>query len=140
MSVHIQCQAFIYSLSLCRGHSWRVRLAKQETLTPPGHLVSPLICRGPGETRCPGGVSVSCLASRTRHECPMYKMQLTLVTGSLVSHEIYSLWINTRLKVHISVWTIREYPKRHFSYLSDSEDTFLPLTMIIIAIKLNKNK
>ena len=23
-----------------------------------------------GETRCPGGVSVSCLASRTRHECP----------------------------------------------------------------------
>ena len=29
------------------GHSWRVRLAKQETLTPPGHLVSPLVCRGP---------------------------------------------------------------------------------------------
>ena len=36
----------IYTL-LCRGHSWRVRLAKQETLTPPGHLVSPLVCRGP---------------------------------------------------------------------------------------------
>ena len=32
---------------LCRGHSWRVRLAKQETLTPPGHLVSPLVCSGP---------------------------------------------------------------------------------------------
>ena len=32
---------------LCRGHSWRVRLAKQETLTPPGHLVSPLVYRGP---------------------------------------------------------------------------------------------
>ena len=32
---------------LCRGHSWRVRIAKQETLTPPGHLVSPLVCRGP---------------------------------------------------------------------------------------------
>ena len=32
---------------LCRGHSWRVRLAKQEALTPPGHLVSPLVCRGP---------------------------------------------------------------------------------------------
>ena len=27
--------------------SWRVRLAKQGTLTPPGHLVSPLVCRGP---------------------------------------------------------------------------------------------
>ena len=47
VSVHIQCQASIYTLSLCRGHSWRMRLAKQETLTPPGHLVSPLVCRGP---------------------------------------------------------------------------------------------
>ena len=47
VSVHIQCQASIYTLLLCRGHSWRVRLAKQETLTPPGHLVSPLVCRGP---------------------------------------------------------------------------------------------
>ena len=46
-SVHIQCQASIYTLSLCCGHSWRVRLAKQETLTPPGQLVSPLVCRGP---------------------------------------------------------------------------------------------
>ena len=45
VSVHIQCQASIYTLSLCRGHSWRVRLAKQETLTPPGHLVSPLFYR-----------------------------------------------------------------------------------------------
>ena len=47
VSVQIQCQASIYTISLCRGHSWRVRLAKQETLTPPGHLVSPLVCRGP---------------------------------------------------------------------------------------------
>ena len=36
----------IYPL-LFRGHSWRVRLAKQETLTTPGHLVSPLVCRVP---------------------------------------------------------------------------------------------
>ena len=47
VSFHIQSQASIYTLSLCRGHSWRVRLAKQETLTPPGHLVSPLVYRGP---------------------------------------------------------------------------------------------
>ena len=47
VSVHIQCQASIYTLSLCRGHSRRVRLAKQETLTPPGHMVSSLVCRGP---------------------------------------------------------------------------------------------
>ena len=46
-SVHIQFQASIYTLSLCRGHSWQVWLAKQETLTPPGHLVSPLVSRGP---------------------------------------------------------------------------------------------
>ena len=39
--------ASIYTLSLCRGHSWWVRLAKQETLNPPGHLVSPLVCMGP---------------------------------------------------------------------------------------------
>ena len=45
--VTFQCQASIYTLPLCRGHSWRVRLAKQETLTPPGHLVLPLVCRGP---------------------------------------------------------------------------------------------
>ena len=25
-----------------------------------------------GETRCPGGVGVSCLASHTRHECPRH--------------------------------------------------------------------
>ena len=47
VSVHTQCQASIYTLSLCCGHSWQVRLAKQETLTLPGHLVSPLVCRGP---------------------------------------------------------------------------------------------
>ena len=32
---------------VCRGHSWRVRLDKQKTLTPPGHMVSHLVCRGP---------------------------------------------------------------------------------------------
>ena len=48
MSVHIQFQASKYTLSLCRRHSWRGRLAKQETLTPPAHLVSNLVCRGPG--------------------------------------------------------------------------------------------
>ena len=47
VALQIQCQASIYTLSLCRGHAWRVRLAKQETLTPPGHLVSPLVYRGP---------------------------------------------------------------------------------------------
>ena len=29
-------------------------------------------------------------------------------------------WLNTRVKVHISVWTIPEYQKRHSSYLLDS--------------------
>ena len=47
VSVHIQCQASIYTLSLCRGHSWRVWLANEKTLKPPGHLVSPLVWKGP---------------------------------------------------------------------------------------------
>ena len=37
----------IYILCCVAGIHGRVRLAKQETLTPPGHLVSPLVCRGP---------------------------------------------------------------------------------------------
>ena len=36
VSVHIQCQAYIYTLSLCRGHLWRVRLAKQKRQLLPG--------------------------------------------------------------------------------------------------------
>ena len=32
---------------LCRGNSRWVRLVEQETLTPPGYLVSPLVSRGP---------------------------------------------------------------------------------------------
>ena len=46
VGLHPLSSLHIYPL-LCRGHSWLVRLAKQETLTPPGHLVSPLVCRGP---------------------------------------------------------------------------------------------
>ena len=41
-------------------------------------------------------------------------------------------WLNTKVKVQISVWTIREYPKRHSSYLSDSGDTFLPLFIFVL--------
>ena len=47
MSVHIQFRASMYTLSLCRGHSWRVWLAGREALAPPGRLVSPLVCGGP---------------------------------------------------------------------------------------------
>ena len=36
-------------------------------------------------------------------------------------------WLNTRMKAHISLWTIREHLKRYFQYLSDLGDTFLPL-------------
>ena len=31
-----------------------------------------------GETRCPGGVSVSCLASCTRHECPRHNESVSM--------------------------------------------------------------
>ena len=56
VSVHIQCQTSMYTLSLCRGHSWRVRLAKKEMLTPPVHLVSPLVFR---VRKCPPWCSIS---------------------------------------------------------------------------------
>ena len=52
VSVDIQCQASIYTLLLCRGDILRMRLAKQETLNPPGHLVSPLVCRGSVNVHC----------------------------------------------------------------------------------------
>ena len=55
VSVQIQCQASVYTLSLCRGHSWRVRLAKQDKLTPPGQLVSPLVS---GVRECPPWCSI----------------------------------------------------------------------------------
>ena len=55
VSVHILCQDSIFTLSWCRGHSWRVRLAKQETLTPPWHRVSPLVYRG---LECPPWCSI----------------------------------------------------------------------------------
>ena len=44
---HIQCQAFKYICLLCQGHSWRVRLAKQETPTLSGQLVASLVSTGP---------------------------------------------------------------------------------------------
>ena len=37
----------LVNLNDCLDLGWRVRLAKQETLTLSGHLVSPLVCRGP---------------------------------------------------------------------------------------------
>ena len=36
VSVHVQCQASIYTLSLCRGHSWRLRLASRRRWLLPG--------------------------------------------------------------------------------------------------------
>ena len=38
--------------------------------------------------------------------------------------------LNARVRVHISLLTIHEYPKRHFRYLSDSGDTFLTLSVV----------
>ena len=38
-------------------------------------------------------------------------------------------WLNTRVKVHISIWTIHEYPKGHSSYLSDSGGYLLTIAI-----------
>ena len=42
VSVHILCQASIYTLALCRGHSWRVRLAGDADSSRPPSLTSGL--------------------------------------------------------------------------------------------------
>ena len=55
VSVHIQCQASIYTLPLCRGHSWRVRLARRRRWLLPGtwsHLWFA------GVTECPPWCSI----------------------------------------------------------------------------------
>ena len=45
-----------------------------------------------GETRCPGGVSVSYLASRTRHKCPRYNEILYMKAW-------HWIWTNTIYEV-----------------------------------------
>ena len=40
LSANNQCQAIIYLCLLCRGYSWQVRLANQDTLTTLGHPTS----------------------------------------------------------------------------------------------------
>ena len=49
--------------------------AQQWTFTDP--------CKREGETRRPRGVSVSCLASRTRLECPRHNESIYIVYGGL---------------------------------------------------------
>ena len=85
-----------------------------------------------GETRCPERVSVSCLASRTRHPRSKQSLRLTslqtanfptpcnicaFIWAPFPARDLFP-WLNTRVKVHISLWRIREYPKRYFRYLS----------------------
>ena len=41
-----------------------------------------------GDTRCPEGVSVSCLASRTRHECVLNTRHFKLI-GVTVSGKVW---------------------------------------------------
>ena len=47
-------------------------------------------------------------------------------------------WLNTRVKVRIFVRTIREYPKRHSSYLSYSRDTFIPFLIRLHITRVDK--
>ena len=82
VSVHIQCQAVIYTLSFCRGHS---PLAKQETLTPPGHLVSPLVCRGPWMST----VVLYCWCHSDSVSVLLYFTLMKLITGYVSGLETY---------------------------------------------------
>ena len=75
---------------------------QQESI--PVDIHGPLQTRG--KTRCPGGVSVSCLASCTRHECPRHNESVNMEawnwmwadTIKEVSHH------NTPGKRHNNIW------------------------------------
>ena len=65
-----------------------------------------------GETRCPGGVSVSCLASRTRHECQKkiqngflwrFPIPLSLLIYTLSVYAAFSSLFSRRRIVYICV-------------------------------------
>ena len=88
VSVYIQCQTSIYTLLLCRGHSWRVRLAKQETLTHPGHLVPTLMCRV--------------------RECPLW---CCIVSATVTVHQF--VCILHSVYRHIAEYFIASKPSRH---------------------------
>ena len=57
-------------LALCKIQKNWCTVTVTPTIEQHGGHSRPLQKRD--ETRCPGGVSVSCLASRTRHECPRH--------------------------------------------------------------------
>ena len=59
-----------------------------------------------GETRCLGGVSVSCLASRTRHECPRYNESIYGgLTLDVDRHYIGSFMVD--------IWILSDNKKSH---------------------------
>ena len=63
---------------------------QQKSITLDVH--GPLQTRG--ETRCPGGVSVSCFASRTRHECPRHNESVHMEAWYWMSTDTYGKWHN----------------------------------------------
>ena len=52
----------------------QVWLAKQETLTPPGHLISPLVCRGPWMST----VVLYCWCQHFCHTCSLGRVELVV--------------------------------------------------------------
>ena len=93
-------------------------------------IPGPLLTRG--ETRCPGGVSVSCLASRTRHECPRHnkssKRTNDKIKSLFVALASYSTQQNestTKSNLISSFWRILQRNKTNKRL---NEDFFVVLT------------
>ena len=62
-----------------------------------------------GETWCPGGVSVSCLASRTRHECPghnesVYMKAWHWMWTDTIWSTVYSFEFTPSYFRHAEIW------------------------------------
>ena len=73
----------------------------------------------------------------------IYKIQLALVTGApCLARDLFP-WLNTRVKVHISVWTIWGYPKKKIfeplgfgGYLTIEFDTGIVTCVDLIKIPI----
>ena len=62
-----------------------------------------------GETKCPGAVSVSCLASRTRHECPRHNESVYTVDPEIFARLYFR---ETRVSDLFASWNFRECTMR----------------------------
>ena len=93
-----------------------------------------------GETRCPGGVSVSCLASRTRHECPRHNESVYGgLTLNVDRHYIGSVTATTHQEKGII--TLESNPSRGtvlpsmYNFIARSDNIYCTVLNVLLIIQ-----